>query len=358
MDCKRISELIPWLINGSLPEAEKSLVGAHLADCANCRKAVDETKFLLQTAKIHIPVEVLLDFAETKTVKNFDTKLFENHLAACNECSEQLLLSTESFESLEDAEMVIPPLENPAPNWISNIFQSVKMWRFAAVSALALLLLTLGGLLYILQMQKNSEMAYLEQQKDLQEKIKTLETEKQEQSNQFSNSQTQSNQTIEDLKNKVSETENKLKESESQKRETPNIIQQTPPNISPKNETPKPQGQANVVALDVFPTSIYRSESANENQLNIPRNANSATLILNLASTAQFPRYSIELINANGAKVWQNNNLKRYSANDFTINLPAHLLQNGGYIINIYGIENGKRTKTESYQIKINRETR
>jgi hypothetical protein len=58
------------------------------------------------------------------------------------------------------------------------------------------------------------------------------------------------------------------------------------------------------------------------------------------------------------ASVWRNSNLKRYSANDFTINLPTNLLQNGGYVINIYGIENGKQPKTESYQIKINRETR
>lgn len=358
MDCKRISELLPWLINGTLPEAEKSLIGEHLADCAACQKILDDTKLMLKAANSHIPAEVLLTFAEKKAVGNYDQTLFEKHLASCDECSEQLLLASESFESLEDAEIVIPPLENPQPNWISNIFQSIQMWRFAAVSALCLLLLTLGGLLYILQSQKTSEMAYLEQQKDLQEKIKTLETEKQEQSNHFSNSQNQSNQTIEDLKNKVSEAENKLKENNSQNRETPNIIQQPQPNILPKIETPKPQGQANVVALDVFPTSVYRSDSANENQLNIPRNAQSATLILNSASSAQFPRYAIELVNANGTKIWQNNNLKRYSANDFTINLPANLLQNGGYIINIYGIENGKQTKTESYQIRINREIR
>lgn len=353
MDCKRITELLPWLINGTLPEAEKSLIGEHLADCAPCQKVLDETKLMLKAANSHIPAEVLLTFAEKKAVGNFDQVLFEKHLASCDECSEQLLLASESFESLEDTELVIPTFETPSPNWILNIFQSVRMWRFAAVSALALLLLTLGGLLYILQSQKNSEMVYVEQQKDLQEKIKTLETEKQEQSNQFSNTQNQSNQTIEDLKNKVLETENKLKENNSQIRQTPTIIQQTKPQILPKTETPKPQGQANVVALDVFPTSVYRSDSANVNQLIIPRNANSATLILNSASTAEFSRYSIELVSANGAKVWQNNNLKRYSANDFTINLPANLLQNGSYTINIYGIENGKRTKTESYQINI-----
>lgn len=351
MDCKRISELLPWLINGTLPEAEKSLIGEHLAVCAKCKKEFDETKFLLTTAQTHIPAEVLLDFAETKNVRNFDAVLFENHLASCEDCAEQLLLSTQSFESIEDAEVVIPPFENPAPSWISGILQSIRLWRFAAVSAALLLLLLLGGLLYVLQMQKTSELAYFEQERDLREKIKTLETEKQAQSNQLSNVQSQTNQTIEELKNKIAETENKLKEAEAQKREIPNVQ----PRILPKTETQKPQtqAQANVVALDVFPTSVYRSDEANENLLNIPRNAQSATLILNSASNTQFPRYSIELLNSKGRAVWRNANLKRYSANDFTINLPANLLQNGDYVINIYGIENGKQIKTESYKIRI-----
>lgn len=352
MDCKRISELLPWLINGTLPKAEKSLIEEHLADCANCQRAFEETKVLLRTAQTHIPVEVLLGFVEKNAVKNFDPILFEKHLASCNECSEQLLLATESFESIEPTEIFTPPLKKPNLSWITSIFESIRLWRFAAVSTAFLLLLTFGGLLSVWQSQKNAEFAYLEQQKKLRERVNALEAEKQEQSEQISNVQNQSNKTIEELKNKVSETEKKLKESEARKRETQNTQTQT----SSKNGSQAPQPQANVVVLDVFPTSVNRSESANENQLVIPRNSQSATLILNSASNKQFPRYSIELLNANGRVVWRSENLRRYSANDFTINLPTNLLQNGGYVINIYGIENGNKTKTESYQIRIKKQ--
>jgi len=319
----------------------------HLSGCENCRTALDATRSLVVSAQAHIPIGVLVGFAEQGQISDFDPSLFDQHLVACDECSQQLQFATESFQAMP-AESVVPVFEDAQPGLFAGLFQSIRLWRFAAAAATVLLLLSGGALLVVLRSQQDSDLAYAGQQKELRERINELQVEKEQRTNELSNIQRESEQAIEELKNRVTETEDKLKESEKKQDEQP-------PRVSGPTG-PRQGGQANVVALDVFPTSVYRSGSANENLLVIPNGAQSATLILNSASDKIFKRYSIELVSASGRMIWNNSDLKRYGANDFTISLPASLLTNGRYAINIYGVENGERTKTESFQISITRQ--
>lgn len=39
---ERVAELVPWFINGTLPEDECSLVEQHIRECLPCRRAVEE----------------------------------------------------------------------------------------------------------------------------------------------------------------------------------------------------------------------------------------------------------------------------------------------------------------------------
>ena len=44
MTCKEIKDLLPGMIDGALPEAEKKAIEAHLATCASCRKALADLR--------------------------------------------------------------------------------------------------------------------------------------------------------------------------------------------------------------------------------------------------------------------------------------------------------------------------
>jgi len=40
MTCKEIEDLLPGMIDGALPDAEKKAIEEHLATCASCSKAL------------------------------------------------------------------------------------------------------------------------------------------------------------------------------------------------------------------------------------------------------------------------------------------------------------------------------
>jgi hypothetical protein len=80
------------------------------------------------------------------------------------------------------------------------------------------------------------------------------------------------------------------------------------------------------------------------------------TLILNSNSTQTFSHYSIELRDTKKRLIWRNNNLRRFSNSDFTINLPANLLPTGSYSMTISGENKGQKTTIETYQINLVRE--
>ncbi|GEM_PF-5210780 len=361
MECNRISELLPWQVNGTLPAPERTLVSEHLAGCAKCKQLLNETKFMLSAGQTHVPIEVLLDYAEGQKLKNFDPVLFENHLAVCDECSEQLKLVSGSFDSIDTDEPILTQKNNvvslnekrekrevvAAPVAVPNPF-----WKYAAIAACVLLTLSLGGLLYSLHEMKNSQSQLLVHEHTLRERINTLETESKQKNDRFTHAQEESKREIEDLKTKVAETKGKLeqKERESERQTQTSSKPGSPTPTQPNNSG---QPQANVVVLDVFPSSVSRSEEANENALIVPRNAQSVTMILNYQSNVGFESYAIELRSANGRLIWQSNNMRRYSTNDFTINLPTTLLRNGVYSINIFGFQKMQKTKLENYTIRV-----
>jgi hypothetical protein len=189
--------------------------------------------------------------------------------------------------------------------------------------------------------------AQLDRERELVNRINDLERERKRTADQDANTTNRSEQTIEELRKKVDEAEKRAQDAERQKGGTTNPTEAPNPGYPP--------AQTNVVVMDLFPVSVTRSESANENRLVIPRDARSVTLILNSGGPATYSRYSIELLDAQGRTAWRNGNLRRYSNSDFTINLPVNLLRSGRQVINIFGLEPGTKTLMASYQIVIER---
>jgi len=111
--CDRTTELLPWLVNDSLDEADRPEVEDHLRTCADCRRALAETRGAFELFAAHPPVEAIVARAEADGVWD-DTVDFEGgrigrealdaHLAHCAECREELELARDSRRELEGEE--------------------------------------------------------------------------------------------------------------------------------------------------------------------------------------------------------------------------------------------------------------
>ncbi len=44
--CRRIQELIPWYVNGTLTANERAFVASHIAQCASCREELAKTLYI------------------------------------------------------------------------------------------------------------------------------------------------------------------------------------------------------------------------------------------------------------------------------------------------------------------------
>lgn len=93
LTCGTVAELLPWLVNGSLAEAEQAAVRAHLATCAGCRVELEETLLAWQILDQHIPSLPLAEYAQGLTPTGPDRERIERHLVHCPSCREELALA-------------------------------------------------------------------------------------------------------------------------------------------------------------------------------------------------------------------------------------------------------------------------
>jgi hypothetical protein len=311
---------------------------------------------MLAATQSHVPIEVMLDFVAEPGLGNYDPILFEKHLAACAECSEQMELVAASFGSLEPVQQesgqVISLAEVREKKQRARAIAAPRsVWQYAAIAACLLFTFALGYSFYSWRALNRLQAGQIAQA----QRINALENESQRQGDNYNQSQ----QEIERLKNNIAEKENRLTEKdrelarqaqahESERRKQP---APTPPSGGAQVSNPRPEPQANVVALDVFPATVARSAAENQNRLIIPRQASSVTLILNSQNQSTARLFAIELRDAGGRVGWRNNNLRRYTASDFTINIPAQMLRTGNYTVNIFALDKGQKLKIETYQI-------
>ncbi len=63
MECDRVEELLPWLLNGTLEAGERAQVLEHLRGCARCRQALQDTRMAWGIYAWHPPAEALVAYA-------------------------------------------------------------------------------------------------------------------------------------------------------------------------------------------------------------------------------------------------------------------------------------------------------
>src|SRR5262245_28090005 len=96
MDCKRIAEILPWYLNGTLAPDVQQQTRAHLAQCQECQRELQEAVEAVNIYSQQAPEEALLDYAFNPPTFAFQRTLLERHLATCAACAEQLELVRES----------------------------------------------------------------------------------------------------------------------------------------------------------------------------------------------------------------------------------------------------------------------
>lgn len=297
MDCKTTAELLPWLLNGTLEGAQEEEVRSHLDRCPQCRSELQEAKEAWEIYDQHPPTELLLDYA-SGTASDDSVRTIREHLENCPSCAEQLSLARESLRRIEDPGEV--------DSQAADGFR-VPHWQ-AAVAAGVILLLASG---WLWSWQSGGDSEKISELLAANERLRRSETELRDRE-------------IEGARFLRGEVERLL------------------------------APQLNTLAVDVFPQEmVLRSGSGLSNKIAIPAEASSVTLILNSPRRSAYPSYAIELRDPDGNPVWNGEGLVRNPTGDYTISMSAAFLKTGVYTAVVFGIEDGKRLKTDSYRIEI-----
>ena len=91
--CTDAAELMPWLLNGSLDEAESRRLRQHLAACEACRLELAEAADAWQLMTRHVPSMSLAEYAQGLPPSELSREQIEAHLEVCASCREEAELA-------------------------------------------------------------------------------------------------------------------------------------------------------------------------------------------------------------------------------------------------------------------------
>ena len=136
MKCKKpeISELLPWLINGTLTTDEAQQVNRHVDQCAVCKSKLEKMRWI--SAQIencnetlcpeHVWPEMLVDYVEARSeLTRSDILSIEKHLESCTRCRNEMEILRKVNASLP-SEPVRTDLPNRIKDRLTSIFQNIQ----------------------------------------------------------------------------------------------------------------------------------------------------------------------------------------------------------------------------------------
>jgi predicted anti-sigma-YlaC factor YlaD len=154
-NCHTTSELLPWLLNGSLEAGERAAVLAHLAACDSCRGELEATEQVWELATGHVPSLALAEYAQGLTPGGMDVESIERHLGSCASCRQELEWA--AGDAGDDAgrddgtvrENVLE-FERPAARR-EDVQRRESWWRHAALAAGLAAVVSSAGLIWSLR---------------------------------------------------------------------------------------------------------------------------------------------------------------------------------------------------------------
>ena len=321
MDCNRVTELLPWYLNASLDDEERSGIAEHLEQCEGCRHELEETRQAVEMFATHIPVNSLTAYVAGEGELGLPRDLVEQHLGSCPDCAAEVDLLRESRAATEDApEVTEVPVAPPAATW-----------RWAALAASIVALVAAAGWYTTWRAFHSSEPPQIATPtpeptppvtdpriEELEAQIRSLE----EQALQL----TERGQVL----------EGELQTARNRQHELQRRI------VSPR---------ANVAIVDLFPDDLVLRGGSPDESVELEQEVGSAVLILNSQLGGEEPinRYRVKA--STGKVHFSGEDLARNPTGDFTLSLPLTELARGDYVIELLSVDDDH--PRESFPLRI-----
>lgn len=112
--------------------------------------------------------------------------------------------------------------------------------------------------------------------------------------------------------------------------------------------------QANVFVSDLMPTTASDARDAVAGSiLRAPSATSEVVLILNLGDLRQFADYKVEVVDARGARLWEQRGLQRGPEGNFSISLPRPSLPAGSCEIRLFGLAGSREIPLATYLVQF-----
>ena len=146
MNCDQATELLPWLLNGTLDPGDRDEVRRHLTGCGRCREALSHTQEAWRIFDQHLPAEALVALAYGEAPADLDPALAERHLASCPQCAAELEMAGMSRHLEEEDRIALFPgrARQQEP-------RGTRVWRATALAASFAGLVAVAGWIHSVQ---------------------------------------------------------------------------------------------------------------------------------------------------------------------------------------------------------------
>ncbi|HEX9669505.1 MAG TPA: zf-HC2 domain-containing protein [Thermoanaerobaculia bacterium] len=343
MTCEHATELLPWLLNGTLEPVERQEVLAHVRGCPDCRRALDEARLALAAAGAHLPAEALVAMAFGEPVPpGIDAALVEEHLAACPQCAADLELARTSH-ALADEEVLLFPRTAPPAAAPARQAAPAGRWRAAALAAGLAAVLFAGGWLTNRQALDRAE----EQLAGRTAPPAAVAPGGGRPEDDRAAGLAAENRRLRD------EAAAREAGEQAAREEAEDLRQQLARREAPAGGGAAPQ--LNPVIADLFPpgADVVRGGGETGTTIELPAGAGGATLILNTGGPSAFREHAVELRDAAGKRVWSARGLLAQPEGAFHLHLPRQALAPGAYTLEVYGLDGARREKVQTYKFTV-----
>lgn len=330
MNCDTATELLPWLLNGTLEEGERREVEAHLAGCEACRTALDETRFAWRVSDSHPPASALtaLAFGDPMPA-GLDQALVGRHVESCPRCAADLELARLSrrLEQEDNVAVMAPAAARRA--------RGGAVWRAGALAASLAGLIAIGGWFMSWQRAETLEgrLAASERTAPAADpRVAELERQLEEARAALAAGQAgdEGNEQVAELRAEIE----RLQEELATRTAAPQAIAAFEP-------------QLNMPAIDLFPSdAVVRGGEEDDDAVDLPRDG-WVMFVLN----TRHPATHVELLDPTGRVVWSGSGLEQQQIGGYNVPLPARLLR-AGSTLRIYRLEGGSQVGVQTFPVE------
>jgi hypothetical protein len=306
MECGRVADLLPWLLNGTLEEGERDDVRSHLAVCTRCAGELEESAAAWAVQAAHPPSALLVDHAEGRPLAAAERRLVNEHLRECASCREQAeLVAATLAVSLDESDQPAPQaVASPHSPWSRGL---------AAASIALLALLGAAALLWQVRTLDRERATLAVTNADLR---RELETER---------------RSARERGERLRELESRLGSLEGPRT-----------GLAWAELLPAPDRQ--------------RGDDSVGARVAVDAAASGLVLVLVREDRTRYDRLRLELDGAAGEVLWRDEDLSLPQVEEVVVELPAPLLEDGRvFTLRLDGLRNERWRSVETYRLRVDR---